>query len=82
MSTEDLLQQSDEGTRISFQGLFLYTPDMPAILLTNICTVLGQVNDARRIATAIIVDPTGTNLSLDDTTLSNPLRARRVLPGR
>jgi hypothetical protein len=60
ISAEDLLQQSDEGARIPFPGLFLYTPDMPAILLTNICTAVGQVNGARGIATGIIVDPTGT----------------------
>lgn len=60
ISAEDLLQQFDEGTTIPFPGLFLYTPDMPAILLTNICTALGQVNGARGIATSIIVDPTGT----------------------
>jgi hypothetical protein len=59
---EDLLQQSHQGTRIPFPGLFLYTPQMPAILLTNICTALGQVNGARGIASGIVVDPTGTSL--------------------
>ncbi|KAH8586713.1 hypothetical protein B0O99DRAFT_49905 [Bisporella sp. PMI_857] len=49
----------EEGTRIPFPGLFLYTPEMPAILLTNICTALGQVNGARGIASGIVVDPTG-----------------------
>ena len=32
---------------------------MPAILLSNICTALGQVNGARGIAVGIVVDPTG-----------------------
>jgi hypothetical protein len=59
---EDLLQQTDQGTRIPFPGLFLYTPQMPAILLTNICTALGQVNGARGIASGIVVDPTGMSL--------------------
>jgi hypothetical protein len=62
LCTEDLLQQSDQGTKILFPGLFLYTPHMPAILLTNICTALGQVNGARGIASGIVVDPTGTSL--------------------
>ncbi|KAH9203426.1 hypothetical protein DL95DRAFT_399342, partial [Leptodontidium sp. 2 PMI_412] len=57
LRAEDLLQQSDQGTRIPFPGLFLYTPQMPAILLTNICTALGQVNGARGIASGIVVDP-------------------------
>jgi len=56
---DDLLQQMDQGTRIPFPGLFLYTPEMPAILLSNICTALGQVNGARGIAVGIAVDPTG-----------------------
>ena len=59
---EHLLQQTDQGTRIPFPGLFLYTPEMPAILLTNICTALGQVNGARGIASGIVVDPTGMSL--------------------
>jgi len=32
---------------------------MPAIILTNICTALGQVNGAHGIALGVIVDPTG-----------------------
>jgi hypothetical protein len=59
LCAEDLLLQSDQGTKIPFPGLFLYTPQMPAILLTNICTTLGQVNGARGIASGIVVDPTG-----------------------
>jgi hypothetical protein len=60
--TEDLLQQSDQGTKIPFPGLLLYTLYILAILLTNICTALGQVNGTRGIASGIIVDPTGTSL--------------------
>jgi hypothetical protein len=59
---EDLLQQKDQGTRNPFQGLFFYTPGMPAAILTNICTPLGHVNGALGIASDIVVDPTGTSL--------------------
>jgi hypothetical protein len=59
---EDLLRQKDQGTRNPFQGLFFYTPGMPAAILTNICTLLGHVNGARGIASDIAVDPTGTSL--------------------
>ena len=55
----DLLQQSDQGTKVPFPGLFLYTPNMPAVILTNICTPLGLVNGASGAATGIVVDPTG-----------------------
>jgi hypothetical protein len=57
--TEDLLQQTDQSTTIPFPGLFIYTPGIPIILLTNICTALGQVNSARGIASGIVIDPAG-----------------------
>jgi hypothetical protein len=56
---EDLLRLKDQSSKIPFPGLFLYTSEMPAMLLTNACTLLGQVNGARGIATGIVVDPTG-----------------------
>lgn len=56
---EDLLQQSDQGTLIPFQGLFFYTLGMPAVLLANICTLLGHVNGTRGDPSGIVVDPTG-----------------------
>lgn len=59
LCAEDLLQQTDQGTRIPFPGLFMYTPQMPVILLTNICTALGQVNGARGVTPGVVVDPTG-----------------------
>ena len=59
---EDLLEQNDQGTRIPFPGLFLYTLDMPAILLSNICTPLGQVNGARSTTVGIVVNPTSKSL--------------------
>jgi hypothetical protein len=33
---------------------------MPAMMLTNACTLLGQVNGATGTAVGIVVDPTGT----------------------
>jgi hypothetical protein len=63
---EDLLQQSDQGTKIPFPGLFLYTLHIPAILLTNICTALGQVNSARGTASGIVVDLTGMLSTVDN----------------
>jgi hypothetical protein len=59
LRADDLLQQPDQGTKIPFPGLFLYTPDMPSAMLTNICTLLGLVNGAAGTAVGIVVDPTG-----------------------
>lgn len=59
LRADDLLQQPDQGTKIPFPGLFLYTPNMPAVILTNICTLLGLVNGATGTAIGIVVDPTG-----------------------
>jgi hypothetical protein len=56
---EDLLQQTDQGSKIPFHGLLFYTPEMPVIILSNICTPLGHVNGARGVASGIVVDPTG-----------------------
>jgi hypothetical protein len=66
LCTEDLLQQSDQGTKIPFPGLFLYTLQMLAILLTNVCTALGQVNSACGIASGVVVDLTGMLSIVDD----------------
>src|SRR3954454_17022365 len=41
LRVEDLLQQTDQGTKIPFQGLFFYTTGMLAVILANICTILG-----------------------------------------
>lgn len=59
LHADDLLQQPDQGTKIPFPGLFLYTRNMPAVILTNICTPLSLVNGASGIAIGIVVDPTG-----------------------
>jgi hypothetical protein len=58
---EELLQLQDNGSRIPFAGLFLYTRNMPAMMLTNACTLLGQVNGATGTAVGIAVDPSGNS---------------------
>ena len=61
LRVEDLLQQTDDGTKVPFQGLLSsYTPGMPTIILANICTLLGQVNGMRGTPSGIVVDLTGT----------------------
>ena len=57
---EDLLQQMDDGAKVPFQGLFFYTQEAPAIILANICTLLGQVNGTQGTASGIVVDPAST----------------------
>jgi hypothetical protein len=64
LHADDLLQQPDQGTKIPFPGLFLYTRNMPAVILTNICTPLGLVNGASGVAIGIVVDPTGAFIFL------------------
>jgi hypothetical protein len=59
LRADDLLHQPDQGTKIPFSGLFLYTSNMPSTILTNICTLLGLVNGAAGTAVGIAVDPTG-----------------------
>lgn len=59
LCADDLLQQPDQGTKIPFLGLFLYTANVPAVILTNICTPLGQVNGAAGTTIGIVVDLTG-----------------------
>lgn len=56
---DDLLQIPDQGTKIPFPGLLLYTRNMPAMVLTNICTPLGLVNGATGRAVGVSIDPTG-----------------------
>ncbi|GFF24605.1 hypothetical protein IFM58399_00725 [Aspergillus lentulus] len=66
LHADDLLQQPDQGTKIPFPGLFLYTRNMPAVILTNICTPLGLVNGATGIAIGIVVDPTAEFFQIDN----------------
>jgi hypothetical protein len=58
-----LLQQTDEGAKVPFQGLFFYTLGMPAVILANICTRLGHVNGTRGIVSGVAVDPLGIFLT-------------------
>jgi hypothetical protein len=62
LTIEDLLQQTDQGTRVPSPGLFFYTSGIPATILANVCTLLGHVNGTRGIASGIVVDPTGMSL--------------------
>jgi Helitron helicase-like domain at N-terminus/PIF1-like helicase len=62
---EELLRLPDQGANIPFPGLFFYTSQMPATVLTNSCTLMGLVNGARGIATGVVVDPTGTFSNAD-----------------
>ncbi|OOQ86318.1 hypothetical protein PEBR_21867 [Penicillium brasilianum] len=59
LRTEDLLQQPDQGTKIPFPGLFLYTRHMPVVILTNICSHIIQVNRAIGTVVDVVLDPTG-----------------------
>lgn len=59
LRVDDLLQQPDQGTRIPFPGMFLYTQNMACAVLTNICTRMGLVNGATGTAVGVVVDPTG-----------------------
>lgn len=64
LRAEDLLQQPDQGTKIPFPGLFLYTKNMPAVILTNICSRIGQVNGAIGTVEGVVLDPTGKSSRL------------------
>jgi hypothetical protein len=56
---DDVFQQQDKGVNIPSQGLFLYTPGMPCMILANMCSTLGLVNGARGSAVEVILDPNG-----------------------
>jgi hypothetical protein len=49
----------DDGTKCPFPGLFIYTKDMPVMLLANISTKMGQVNGSIGTAIGIGIDSTG-----------------------
>lgn len=66
LRVDDLLQQPDQGTRIPFPGMFLYTQNMPSVILTNTCTRLGLVNGATGTAVGIVVDPAGESSPIED----------------
>ena len=64
LRAEDLLQQPDQGTKVPFPGLFLYTRDMPALILTNICSRIGQVKGAIGTIVGVVLDPKGKSSRL------------------
>ena len=55
----DLLSHADESTKCPFPGLFMYSLDMPIMVLTNVCTSMGLVNGAIGTAVGIIPDSSG-----------------------
>jgi len=59
LRVDELLELQDDGSKIPFPGLFFYTQGMPAVMLSNACTPLGQVNGATGTAVGIVIDPTG-----------------------
>jgi hypothetical protein len=59
LHADDLLAIPEQGTKVPFPGLLLYTASMPAMVLTNISTQVGLVNGASGRAMGIVVDSTG-----------------------
>ncbi|KAJ5367847.1 hypothetical protein N7541_001788 [Penicillium brevicompactum] len=59
LRADDLLGLPEQGAKVPFPGLILYTLSMPAMVLTNICTPAGLVNGAMGLAVAVVVDPEG-----------------------
>ena len=64
LHAEAILEQQDEGVHIPSQGLFLYTPGMPCMILANVNSSVGLVNGCRGIATGVILEPDGKVYSL------------------
>jgi len=56
LSADDIFKQQDEGVNIPSQGLFVYTPEMPCMILANINSPLGLVNGCRGIATGVLLE--------------------------
>ena len=38
LRVDELLELQDDGSKFPFPGLFFYTQDMPAVMLSNACT--------------------------------------------
>ena len=55
---DDLLTHADE-TKCPFPGLFMYSLDMPVMVLANVCTSMGIMNDAIGTTARIVPDPSG-----------------------
>jgi hypothetical protein len=76
LRADDLLGLPEQGAKIPFPGLILYTLSMPTMVLTNICTPTGLVNGATGRAAGIAVDPEGKPLPrLYNSTILRGLRA-------
>jgi hypothetical protein len=56
---DKLLESQDGENDAKGPGLFLYTKDMPVMVLQNICTKWGLVNGAKGVATGVVVEPQG-----------------------
>lgn len=59
LRADDLLGLPEQGAKIPFPGLILYTLSMPTMVLTNVCTSVGLVNGATGQAVGVVVDPEG-----------------------
>jgi hypothetical protein len=59
LHVEAIFEQQDEGVNIPSQGLSLYTPGMPCMILANVNSSVGLVNGCRGIATGVILEPDG-----------------------
>jgi hypothetical protein len=59
LRADDLLGLPEQGAKVPFPGLILYTLSMPTMVLTNICTPAGLVNGATGQAMGIAIDPQG-----------------------
>lgn len=59
LRADDLLGLPEQGAKVPFPGLILYTLSMPTMVLTNICTPAGLVNSATGLAAGVAVDPEG-----------------------
>ncbi|KAJ5318263.1 hypothetical protein N7476_004683 [Penicillium atrosanguineum] len=66
LHADDLLGLPDQGAKIPFPGLILYTLSMPKMVLTNICTPAGLVNGATGEAVGVVVDPEADFHELDE----------------
>ncbi|KAJ5198759.1 uncharacterized protein N7498_007876 [Penicillium cinerascens] len=66
LHADDLLGLPEQGAKIPFPGLILYTLSMPTMLLTNICTPAGLVNGATGEAVGVVVDPDADFHELDE----------------
>jgi hypothetical protein len=55
----DLLARADEGTKCPFPGIFVYTRDMPVMVLANVSIIMGTANGTMGTAAGSVLDPSG-----------------------